>query len=145
MVISSPFLLSCCSSYLLQAVGQLLLTLACAGLSNTPSLDVCAAHHSIGEACVVHPTTCHWRSSKHSSTTTLPIFLPSCLHPDPELTRTLAALLASAEGGGVPSWRQLAAVLSDRTLEEMDGLGVMGNGLVRVPEGTFRFACMYPI
>ena len=35
---------------LFQAVGQLLLTLACAGLSSTPSLDICAAHHSIGEA-----------------------------------------------------------------------------------------------
>jgi hypothetical protein len=75
----------------LTAVGQLLLTLACAGLSASPSLDVCAAHHSL------------------------------------ELARIIAALLASSEGGQLGSWRQLAAALQDRTLAEMDHLGVFCN------------------
>ena len=48
----------------------------------------------------------------------------------PEFTRTLAALLASSEGGGLSNWRQLAAALADRTMEEMDGVGVLSHRLV---------------
>ena len=47
-----------------------------------------------------------------------------------ELTRLLAALLGSAEGGPLANWRQLSTVIADRMMEEMDGLAVMNNGMV---------------
>ncbi|KAG1651820.1 hypothetical protein FOA52_008453, partial [Chlamydomonas sp. UWO 241] len=78
----------------LTALGQTLLSLVCAGMNGTPSLDVCAAHYTI------------------------------------ELTRIVAALLASAEGGQLSSWRQLAAALADRTIAEMDNAALFGNQVV---------------
>lgn len=78
----------------LSALGQLLLTLACAGIAPSPTLDACAAHYSI------------------------------------ELTRIIAALLASAEGGQLNSWRQLAAALADRTIAELDSVNIFGNAMM---------------
>jgi len=79
----------------LTALGQLLLSLACAGMTGAPSLELCAAHFSM------------------------------------ELTRIVAALLASADGGQVTSWRQLVAALADRTMAEMDSVALFSNQTVR--------------
>jgi len=78
----------------LSAVGQLMLTLACVGISPSPSLDVCAAHYSM------------------------------------EFTRIVAALCASADGGQLGSWRQLAGAMADRTMAEMDALSVFNDTTV---------------
>ncbi|MEW5313570.1 MAG: hypothetical protein WDW38_005128 [Sanguina aurantia] len=78
----------------LTALGQLLLTLSCFGLSTLPSLEVASTHRS---------------------------------H---DLLRVTASLLASSAGGGLASWRQLAGVLADRSLMEMEATMAVGDALV---------------
>ena len=56
-------------------------------------------------------------------------------HYSPEFLRVLAALLSSAEGGQLGSWRQLAAALADRLLGEMDALDLSLEGTVGEGKG----------
>ncbi len=51
-------------------------------------------------------------------------------HCSMELTRIIAALCASVEGGQLGSWRQLAGALADRTMAEMDALSVFSDSTV---------------
>lgn len=53
-------------------------------------------------------------------------------HRSHDLVRVTAALLASSEGGGLSSWRQLAGVLADRSLMEMEATMAVGDALVGV-------------
>ena len=81
---------------LFQAVGQLLLTLACAGLSSTPSLDICAAHHSIGEAWHQVGRGIHQRRASLSCS-----LLLKQVHPVPQ-----SPLRAYPDPSGPPSERR---------------------------------------
>ena len=99
---------------LFQAVGQLLLTLACAGLSSTPSLDICAAHHSFGEA--YHSSAPTYRARRPPCTSSIRrVFLGICYerlgkrapiraHPDPSLNPN--PLRAHPDPRGPPSERR---------------------------------------
>ena len=49
----------------------------------------------------------------------------------PELTRLVAALLASAEGGPLGNVRQLSVALADRAFSELDTTSLMVDTLVR--------------
>lgn len=79
-----------------QALGKLILSLACAGrdLGLSP-LDHCAIHYSV------------------------------------DLVRLISALLASAEGGQLATWRHLAGALSDRSLAALDSINSYNDGLVQ--------------
>ncbi len=95
-----------------QAIGQLLLAVACAGLSppgHNPSLELLSSG-------------------------------PGAARYSHELVRLLGALLAATEGGPLGSVRQLAAypLLAERCLQELDGAHITQDNLVSVVGGSCR-------